>query len=102
MEDVFQTIECITWSEEWYRAFFNPNLETSKPVIQVNEVSYCKAMLQYKSDSPNYGQPHPAWFNNTFRENNRQPMGPFRTSPGQKPTNMVLNRWHATTVKEST
>ena len=82
MEDIFQTIEHITRSKEWYRAFFNPNLETSKPVIQVNEVSYSKAMWQYKSDHPNNGQPHPTQFNNTFRENNRQPRGLFRKSPG--------------------
>ena len=42
MEVVFQTIEHIIRSEEWYRAFLNPNLETPKPVIQVNEVSYGK------------------------------------------------------------
>ena len=35
--------------------FLNPNLETSKPVIQVNEVSYGKATWQYKFDHPNNG-----------------------------------------------
>ena len=84
MDNVFQTIEHITRSEEQNRAFFNPNLETSKPVMQVNEVNYSKNMWQYKSDHPNNGQPHPAWFNSTFRENNKQPKGPFRTSPGQQ------------------
>ena len=84
MEDVSQTIEHITRSEEWNRAFFNPNLETSKPVMQVNEVSYGKNPWQYNSDHPNNGQPHPVWFNNTFRENNKQPRGPFRKSPEQQ------------------
>ena len=60
-----------------------PNLEALRPVIQVNEVSYSKAMQQYGSDHPNNNQPHPAWFHNTFRENNKQPRGPFRKSPGQ-------------------
>ena len=82
MEDVFQTINHVTRSEEQYKVFFNPNLETSKPVIKVNEVSYSKGMLQYKSDHPYNGQPHPAQFNNTFRENKRQPRGPLRKSPG--------------------
>ena len=49
-EDVFQTIEHITQSEEWNGAFFNPNLETLKPVMQVNKVNYSKAMWQYKLD----------------------------------------------------
>ena len=84
MEDVFQTIDCVTRSEEQYRAFFNHNLETLMPVIQVNEVSIGKATWQYKSDHPNNGQPHPAQFNNTFRENNRQSRGLFRKSPGQQ------------------
>ena len=39
MEDDFQTVEYITRSEERYSVFFNPNLETMKPVIQVNEVN---------------------------------------------------------------
>ena len=52
IEDIFQTIDHITRSEEWYRAFFNLNLETSKPVIQVNKVSYGKDIWQYKSDHP--------------------------------------------------
>ena len=84
IEDVFQTIEHVTRCQEWNRAFFNPNLEASKPVIQVNEVSYGKATWQYKSDHPNNGQPHPVQFHNTFRENNKQPRGPFRKSPGQQ------------------
>ena len=48
MEDVFQTIDHITRSEEQYRAFFNPNLETAKQVIQVNEVSYSKTTWHHK------------------------------------------------------
>ena len=84
MEDVFQTIEHVIRFKEQYKAFFNSNLETLKPVIQVNKVSYVKATWQYKSDYPNNGQPHPAWFNNTFMENNRQPRGQFRKSPGQQ------------------
>ena len=44
MEDVFQRIECVTRSEQQNRTFFNPNLETSKSVIQVNEVRYGKTM----------------------------------------------------------
>ena len=84
MEDVFQTIEHVTRSEEQNRAFFNPTLEASKPVIQVNEVSYSKAMIQYKSDHPNNGQTCKAWFHNTFRESNMQPRGPFRKSPGHQ------------------
>ena len=52
--------------------------------MQVNKVNYGKAIQQYKSDHPNNGQSHQAWFNNTFRENNRQPRGPFRKSPGQQ------------------
>ena len=67
-----------------YTGFFNPNPETSKPVIQVNEVSYGKATWHHKSDHPNNGQPDPAWFNNTCRENNRHPRGPFRKIPGQQ------------------
>ena len=61
-----------------------PNLETSKLVIQVNEVSYGYAMQQHKSDHPNNGYPHTLWFNNTFRENNRHPRGLFRKRPGQQ------------------
>ena len=71
MEDVFQTIEHITRSEEQNMVFFNPNLETLKPVMQINEVSYGKAIQQYKSDHPNKGQPCWMWFNNTFRQNNK-------------------------------
>ena len=71
MEDVSQTTEHITRSEEWKRVFFNPNLEASKLVIQVNEVSYGKAIWQYKSDHSNNGQPHPAWLHNNFRENSK-------------------------------
>ena len=82
MEDVFQIIEHVTRSEEQNRAFFNPNLKASKPVIQVNEVSYGKAMQQYKPDFSGNGQPHPAQFHNTFRENNKHPRGPFQKSPG--------------------
>ena len=59
-----------------------PNLEASKPVIQVNEVSYSNVTWQYKPDHSSNGQPHPAWFHNNFRENNKQPRGPFRKSPG--------------------
>ena len=59
MEDVFQTIDHITSSEEQNKAFFNPNLEASKLGIQVNEVSYGKTTWQYKSDHPNNGQPYP-------------------------------------------
>ena len=83
MEDIIWTIEHSTRSEKWNRAFFNPNLEASRPVIQVNEVSYGKAMWQYRSNHPNNNQSHPAQFHNTFRENNKQPRGPFRKSPGQ-------------------
>ena len=43
MENVFQTIEHVTRSEEQNRAFFNPNLEVLKPAIQVKEVSHSKA-----------------------------------------------------------
>ena len=82
IEDVFQTTEHITMSKEWNRAFFN--LEALKPVIQVNEVIYSKAMQQYKSDPTNNGQPCPVQFHNTFRENNKQPRGLFRKSPGQQ------------------
>ena len=71
MEDVFQTIEYITRSKERYREFFNPNLETSNPVIQVNEVSCGKAAQHHKSDHSNNGQPYPVQFNNTLRENTK-------------------------------
>ena len=84
MEDVFQTTGHVMRSEEQYRVFFNPNLETLKPVIQVNEVNYTKATQQYKPDHLNNGQPHPAWFNKNVRENNRQARGLFRKSPGQQ------------------
>ena len=83
MVDIIQTIEQVTRSEEWNRAFFNPNLEASRTVIQANEVCYGKTTQQYGSDCLNNNQPHPAWFHNTFRENNKQPRGPFRKSPGQ-------------------
>ena len=83
MEDIIQIIECIIRSEEWNRAFFNPILKASRSVIQVNEVSYGKATWQYRSDCPSNNQPCPAWFHNTFKENNKQLRGPFRKSPGQ-------------------
>ena len=35
MENIIQTIQQVTRSQEWNRAFFNPNLEVSRPVIQV-------------------------------------------------------------------
>ena len=57
MEDVIQTIDHVTRSEEWNRAFFNTNLEASRPVIQLNEVSYSKATWQYRSDHPNNSHP---------------------------------------------
>ena len=81
MQDIFQTIEHVTRCKEWYRAFFNPNLETLRPVKQVNKVSYGKAMQQHKSDCPNNGQPNPAQFNNTFRENNGHLRGLYKHSP---------------------
>ena len=84
MEDVFQSIEHVTSFEEWTRAFFNPNLETLKPIMQVNEESYGKTMWHYKSDFPNNGQPHPSLFNNTSRENNKQSRDLLRKSPGQQ------------------
>ena len=104
MEEVFQTTEHVTRSEEQNRAFFNPNLETLKPVIQVNKVSYGKNIWQYKSDCPNNVQPCPVWFNNTFRENNKQPRGPFRESPGKQtykhdPKKSVLLLWRGTLDK---
>ena len=43
MEDVFQTVNHVTRSEEQNRVFFKPNFETMQPVIQVNEVNYGKA-----------------------------------------------------------
>ena len=92
MEDVFQTKEHITRLVEWNRAFFNPNLETWRPTMQVNEVSYGKATWQYKSDCPHNGQPHPAQFNNIFRENSKQPRGPFGKAQDNKPINTVLKR----------
>ena len=55
----------------------------SRPVIQVNEVSYSKTTWQYGSDCPNNNQPCPVWFHNSFRENNKWPRGPFGKSPGQ-------------------
>ena len=42
MDNVIQTIEWVTRSEEWNRPFFKPNLEALRPDIQVNEVSYDK------------------------------------------------------------
>ena len=84
MEDVFQTIGHVTRSKERYRAFFNPNLETMKPVMQVNEVSYGKAIWHHKSDGSNNGKPCPLQFNNNFRENTRHQWGLFRRSPGQQ------------------
>ena len=84
MEDVFQRIEHVIRSKEQNRVFFNPNLETSKSIMQVNEVNYSKATQQCRSDHPHNGQPHPVQFNNTFRENNKQPRGPFRKSPEQQ------------------
>ena len=83
MEDVIQTIRYVIRSEEWNRAFFNPHLEASRPVIQVNEVSYSKAMWQYGSNCPNNNQSYPVQFHNTFRKNNKKLRGPFRKSPGQ-------------------
>ena len=63
---------------------FSPNLEASKPVIEVNEVSYGKVTWQNTSDHSNNGQPHPVQFHITFRENNKHPRGLFRKSPGQQ------------------
>ena len=83
MEDVFQTIEHITMSEEGYRTFSNPNLETSKPVIQVNEVYYDNAPQQHRTDHPNNGQPHPTQFI-IISGKNSHPRGPLRKSPGQQ------------------
>ena len=84
MEDVFQTIECITRSKEQYGAFLNPNLETMQPVVQVNELSYSKANWHSKCDQSNSGQPHPVWFSNNFRDTNRHQRGLFKKSPGQQ------------------
>ena len=80
MEDVIQTIEQVTRSEEWNRAFINPNLEALRPVIQEHEVNYGKTTWQHGSNHSNNNQPHPAQLCNTFRENNKQPRGPYRKS----------------------
>ena len=50
MEDVFQTIDHVTGSKEWNRAFFEPNLETVQPVIQINKVHFGKATRHNTSD----------------------------------------------------
>ena len=71
MEDVFQTTECITRSEEQYRAFVNPNLEPMQPVVQVDEVSYGKASWHSNYDQSNSGQPLLVQFSNNFRGTNR-------------------------------
>ena len=102
MEDVIQTIECVTRSKEWNRAFFNPNLEASRPVRQVNEVSYGKATRKHRSNHPNNNQPDPVWFHNTFRENIKQPRGPFRKSPGHQAFKHSPRKYCATTVMGST
>ena len=102
MKDVFQTIEHITRSKVWHRAFFNPNLETVKPIIQVNEVSYGKTTWHNKFDWSNSGQPHPVWFNNTFRDTSRHPRGSFKKAQDNSTTSTVQASLHATTVREST
>ena len=68
MEDVLKTINQVIRSEEQNRTFFNPMLEASRPVIQVNEVSYSKTTWQHRSNHPINNQPHPAQFNNAFRK----------------------------------
>ena len=75
MEDIFQTIEPINKSEEWYRAFFNPNLERMQPIVQVNGVSYGKANWHRKYDWSNSGQPYPVRFSNNFKDINRHQRG---------------------------
>ena len=83
MEDVFQTIDHVARSEEWNRAFFKPNFETSQPVIQVNEVNYGKATRHNMFDWSNNGQPHRAQFSNNFRDTNSHPRGSLKKGLAQ-------------------
>ena len=83
MEDVFQTINYVTRSKEWNRAFFKPNFEKAQPVIQVNKVIYGKAIRHNTFAWSNNDQPHPVWFSNNFRDTNRQPRGSLKEALGQ-------------------
>ena len=84
IKDVFQTRECMTRSKEWYRALFNPHLETMQPVVQVNEVSYGKANWHSRYDQSNSGQSHPVQSGNNFRDTNRHQRGSFKKILGKQ------------------
>ena len=83
MEDVFQTINQVTRSEEQNRAFLKPNFETVQPVIQVNKVNYGKATRYSMFNQSNNVQPCPVWVSNNFRDTNKNPRGSFKKGPGQ-------------------
>ena len=102
IEDVIQTIDCVTRPEEENRALFNPNLEASRPVIQVNKVSYGKATWQYMSD-------HPIIINPTQHGSTIHPVKTISSQGAHsgkaqdiKPISMVLRKYCATTAIGST
>ena len=84
MEDVFQMINHVTRSKEQNRAFFKPNLETTEPVIQANEVGYGKATSDNTLDWSFNGHRHQVQFSNNFRDTNRHPRGSLKNGQGQQ------------------
>ena len=102
MEGVIQTIEQVTRSEEWNRAFFNPNLEVSRPVMQVNEVTYGKTTQQYGSDHPNNNQPHQNSFTIVSEETVSSQGVHLGKGQDSQPTNMVPRKYYATILRGST
>ena len=94
-EDVFQTIDCVTRSEEQSRAFFKPNFEPVQPVLQVNEVNYGRTTSHYHTLDQSYnGQPHQVWF--------RQPGVHSRKAKDNSTIHTVLGSLPVTSVREST
>ena len=82
MEDVFQTMDHDTGSEEWNRTFFQPNFETAQPVIQVNKVNCIKSTRHNMLDQSYNSQPHQVQFSNDFRDTNRHPKVSLKKGPG--------------------
>ena len=84
MEDIFQTIDHVTRSKEWNRAFFKPDFEPVQPGLQANEVNLGKTSRYNQTHDGSYnGHSHQVWFINNFRDNNRQQRGPLKKCQGQ-------------------
>ena len=102
MEDIIQTIERVTRSEEQNKTFFNPKLEVLRPVIQVNEVSSHKAMGQYRSNCPNNNQPTQCGFIILSEKTICSQGVHLGKAQDSQPISMVLRKYCATTVMGST